>query len=93
MLSVQEYEEMHNEWHRNIDNAIKHIQKAKELIEEIPPSILTAISVWGEKGIKIKNDKIVDIDIVGHTSFRERCLIIYRLLVAIIKELSEDVSI
>jgi hypothetical protein len=93
LLSVQEYEEMHNEWHRNVDNAIKHIQKAKELIEKIPPSILSAISVWGEKGIKIKNEKIVNLDIVGHASFRERCLIIYRLLVAIIKELGEDVSI
>jgi len=84
---------MHNEWHRNIDNAIKYIQKAKELIEIISPSILSAISVWGEKGIKIKKGRIVDLGIVGHASFRERYLIIYRLLVAIIKELSKEVTI
>ena len=92
-MSVQRYEDMHEVWHDKLDKAADHIEETIELISEIPPSVLTAISVWGEKGVQIGDGKIVKIDVVGHASFRERCLLIQRLLSAIKKELNEDLSI
>ena len=92
-MTTQRYEEMHDLWHRKLDEAVGHIQKAKELIVEIPPSVLKAISVWGEKGVQTKEGEIVKIDIGIHAGFRERCLVLHRFLEAILKELSEDLSI
>lgn len=88
-MSAKGYEEMAEEWHNKVDEAIKHIRKARKLIGEIPPSMSTAISVWGEKGYVNKKGERVSLDMVSHAGNRGKYLVMYRLLQAILAELEE----
>ena len=88
-MGAKGYEEMAEEWHRKVDEATEHIRKAKELIGEIPPSMLNAISVWGKEGYVNKRGERVSLDMVSHAGNRGKYLVMYRLLQAILVELAE----
>ena len=83
------YEEMAEEWNKRLRKAIEHIEEARQLIGQIPPNVLTAISTWEKEGFVNKEGKKVSLDVTSHAGFRAKCLVIYRLLGAILAELDE----
>ena len=92
-MSVGNYQELHEKWHKKLNKAVDHIVKAREIVSEIPPSILSAITMWGEKGVQTSEGEVIMLDIVGHASFRERCLLVNRILEDIMRELTQDLTI